>query len=661
MNSRSNLYLTLICLALTISNCLGQNSSALLLRPNVGQIAVKKPFLHQFTNTQRPGSLSAIRRLPIAQWQSVNSVNFGSKGGFGWATFEVQSPVEQTLWLELTSHFIDSVQVWLIREPDLPGQSIRTYAPTGFRLLARDPEAPTRHRYFLKPVHLLANVRYAVYIRGWVPPADVLKFGVTLWSPSAFLSYQQRDIAGWAVFIGLVLMSVFITLISYVFHPRRIYLYYCGYVLCISKYALLNDGWGMFLPTWHQWFDSTSTVVHWLSAGILFLMLFTRNFLSVNPKAGWWWLQINPVGLFLLVEIVTFVLDYGIRHNHFTLVQAGYKVGFGLLAIYPLLWLSYIADAIRRRFRPVWLYIASVLVWVAFYIINVFVVNTGWMTEPFPDMLVFRVALLAEIGFIFVGWMYRQRIIRESEQRLQTQQQHRQQQLLDTERQRQAEELKALRLQNELQQQRERLARDLHDGIGSQLTHIAGRLDILSMRKTDEQTQLQRLGNFTRETNQSLRDTVWILNRSEIPLSTFSQRLHIYLLRLWEDIDSPRLDWHPSQLSADQPTIDPILPPLVVQCLFRIAQEAVNNALKYAGSTTIDVGLTHHATVIILTVADNGIGFDPSTSTNGYGLTNMQKRAEETGGQWSLTSDSTGTRIDVTIDMSGWLSEKVVI
>ncbi len=647
MTTRLTFCLALLGLLLAYSNCFSQNSTVLYLAPNVQQVSVKKPFLSQFTDLNQLRSLSLIRRFPADKWTAVNSINFGSQGSPGWATFQLQSPVRQTLWLEIDSHFIDSLQIWLIREPGLPSESITTYQPVGFQSLLNDRETPVQHRYIIKQLHLLSGIRYAVYIRGWVPPADVLKFGVTLWHPSVFGQYQQIDIAGWAVFAGLVLMSVFITTVSYAFNPRRIYLYYIGYISCMSVYALLNDGWGMLLPIPLRWFDSTSTAVHWLSFGILFLMLFTRSFLAVNAPTAHWWLRLNPIWLTLTVETAIFLAHYGVHYNHFDLVWFSYQVGFSILAIYAILWLSYIANAINRHFRPVWLYITSALVWLFFYVTNVFVVNTGLLTEPFPDMLVFRLALLAEVCVIFIGWMYRQRIIRKSEQRLQRQQQARQHELFETERKRQAEELKALRLQNELQQQRERLARDLHDGIGSQLTHIVGRLDILSVRKTDEQPQLERLSHFARETNQALRDTVWILNRSEIPLSTFAQRLHSYLLRLWEDIDTTRLDWH-----TDPAIADPVLSPLVVQCLFRITQEAVNNALKYAGATSIRVNLIYQDPIIALTVADNGNGFDVTTATNGYGLTNMQKRAEEIGGQWALISDNTGTQIQVSMNIT---------
>ena len=646
MVTRFIVYPILFGLLLIGNDSLGQGGSLLTLSPDDDQVVVRKPFLLQFADPKHPRALSAIRQLPVNQWQSVNSVNFGNQGSPGWVTFQVTSPVERIVWVELESHFIDSVQVWLIQKPGSPDETIHTYQPTGFRSLARDQDVPIQHPFFLKPLHLLPNVRYAVYIRGWVPPGDTLKFEVRLWNPVLFTTYQQWLVVGWAVFVGLVLMSVFVTLISYAFDPQRIYLYYCGYVLCMSMYALLNDGWGLFLPNSLQWFDSSSRVVHWLSFGILFLMLFSRRFLAVDTKRAWW-LRLNPIWLALLLETAIFIADYGVHHNRFDLLASSFRIAFGLLTLYALLWFSYVADAVRRRFRPVWLYIGSMLIWLFFYAMDTWVVNTGWMTEPFPDMLVFRLAILAEVGLLFIGWMYRQRLIRESAQRLAQQEQARRQELLEAEQKRQAEELKALRLQTELQQQRERLARDLHDGIGSQLTHIAGRLDILSVRATDEQPQLQRLSHFTRETNQALRDTVWILNRSEIQLSAFAGRLYIYLRHLWEDLDSPQLTWRTNTSATD-----PVLSPLVAQYLFRITQEAINNALKYANATTIAVSLLLQNDTVQLTVTDNGIGFDTATTNTGNGLTNMQKRTEEMGGIWTLTSNSNGTTIHVNINIS---------
>ncbi len=652
------LYPTILCLYLIRTPVQGQPTAPLKLPLVVEELRVRTPFLYQYADADRSHNLATVRRLPINRWQPVNSVNFGSRSNAGWMTFQLLSPTNKPVWLELDSHFIDSVQVWLVCQPGSPDETITTYRPTGFRSLAYDRDAPAQHPFFLKSLKLRPNVRYAVYVWGWVPPGDILKFEVKLWHPDPFRQHQQRLVAGWALFAGLVLMSVFITVISYAFHPQPIYLYYSGYVLCMSMYAWLNDGWGMFTPDALRWFDSTSRIMHWFGLGVLFLMLFTRSFLATPAKTGRWWLRLHPIWLAMALEGAVLMIDYGISVNHATLVTTGYRLSFAIQLLYGILWLSYIVDAAQRRFRPVWLYAASGLVWLFFYVTNVLIVDTGGLTEPFPDMLVFRLAILFEIGLIFIGWMYRQRLIRESAQQLRAQEQARQQQLFEAERQRQAEELKALRLQNELQHQREQLARDLHDGIGSQLTHIAGRLDILSVRATDERSQLVSLSHFTRDTNQALRDTVWILNRSDIPFPTFAQRLHAYLLRLWEDLAEPQLNWHAGKVpgtdsllagvaQGDLSETVPILSPLQVQCLLRITQEAVNNALKHAKATIIRVELTYESVGIWLRIVDDGQGIGTDCFHTGYGLTNMQKRTEEAGGQWTLTSNEAGTTVSV--------------
>src|SRR5437868_4140044 len=83
-----------------------------------------------------------------------------------------------------------------------------------------------------------------------------------------------------------------------------------------------------------------------------------------------------------------------------------------------------------------------------------------------------------------------------------------QQSVYEAEQKRQAEQIKALQLEKELQIHRERLGRDLHDGLGSQLTHLISRLDILAYLGNPEANQLVRLSEFAREMNQTLRETI---------------------------------------------------------------------------------------------------------------------------------------------------------
>lgn len=97
------------------------------------------------------------------------------------------------------------------------------------------------------------------------------------------------------------------------------------------------------------------------------------------------------------------------------------------------------------------------------------------------------------------------------------------------------------------------------------------------------------------------------------------------------------------------------LAPALESLLFRIFQEALTNSLKHAKAQRIDVAVDFGATPIVLTINDDGIGFDTGqidsgTTTSGMGLLNMREMAEFAGGQMTVESrPGQGTRINVSI------------
>jgi signal transduction histidine kinase len=89
-------------------------------------------------------------------------------------------------------------------------------------------------------------------------------------------------------------------------------------------------------------------------------------------------------------------------------------------------------------------------------------------------------------------------------------------------------------------------------------------------------------------------------------------------------------------------------------CLFRVAQEALNNAVRHGKATHISVSLSQATDVIRLEIRDDGIGFDPAMSSNGLGLTSMRARLRTVGGTLNLTSASgQGTLIEALVQKEG--------
>ena len=84
--------------------------------------------------------------------------------------------------------------------------------------------------------------------------------------------------------------------------------------------------------------------------------------------------------------------------------------------------------------------------------------------------------------------------------------------------------------------------------------------------------------------------------------------------------------------------------------IYRIIQEAVNNALKYASADEIEVNISEKETKYSIEITDTGIGFDQENIALGNGLNNMKKRAREIGGKLQIKSSKKGTSIILLTD-----------
>jgi signal transduction histidine kinase len=98
------------------------------------------------------------------------------------------------------------------------------------------------------------------------------------------------------------------------------------------------------------------------------------------------------------------------------------------------------------------------------------------------------------------------------------------------------------------------------------------------------------------------------------------------------------------------------LPALVEEELYRIAQEALNNALKHAAATLVTIHIRADDQDVELEVVDNGAGFNPDTVSHrgGVGLASMRERAEGLDGSFTiLSAPGEGTRVKITLPLNG--------
>src|SRR5690606_24327794 len=216
--------------------------------------------------------------------------------------------------------------------------------------------------------------------------------------------------------------------------------------------------------------------------------------------------------------------------------------------------------------------------------------------------------------------------------------------LLELERARSAEEIKALQLENDMNAQRERLGRDLHDCFGSQLTHVISRLDLISSNHETDQQQLLRLNEFVREMNRTLRETIWVLDQESVTASAFGTRVQGMLYKIWEDLDSPSLNW---QFKTDSEEL--LIQPFPALQIIRIIQEGTNNALKYAQATEVTLRVIVQKNKLLISIEDNGCGFDDTSTCHGYVISIVRRKTADINGSHMFKTSSTGTSLKVNV------------
>jgi signal transduction histidine kinase len=199
----------------------------------------------------------------------------------------------------------------------------------------------------------------------------------------------------------------------------------------------------------------------------------------------------------------------------------------------------------------------------------------------------------------------------------------------------------ASRLLNAQEAERSRIARELHDDISQQLTLLTIDLELLA-------------GGGAPEQQETLADEA--LHRAQeiaTSLHDLSQRLHpakLRLLGLACALQALQREVSQSEISVTL-TYDniPTLPPDLTVCLFRIVQEAMQNAVKHSGADGISVHLARGVRGITLSIVDDGIGFDVDAAWGtGLGLVSMRERLDAISGTLEIHSErGVGTRVEV--------------
>jgi len=192
-------------------------------------------------------------------------------------------------------------------------------------------------------------------------------------------------------------------------------------------------------------------------------------------------------------------------------------------------------------------------------------------------------------------------------------------------------------------EERNRIARDLHDAIKQQLfgLHLTAGSAVYNLESNPETSKanLEQIANLSQEILEEMDSIIGELRPASLGGEGLTESLRHYLNQNQQDDLEVFFESHGKRE----------LPLNIEQAVFRVIQEALNNVIKHAEATEVEIRLNYGLSSLDGSIKDNGIGFSNSqVQESSMGLSNMRNRIEELGGLF-MVSNSNGTKIEFSI------------
>lgn len=188
------------------------------------------------------------------------------------------------------------------------------------------------------------------------------------------------------------------------------------------------------------------------------------------------------------------------------------------------------------------------------------------------------------------------------------------------------------------------IGREIHDGVGQRLTLASIYSKQLAYK------------NIPEESKQKIEEVSTLINESLIQLRSLSKELtnqqeHIVSLSKLVLLEVEKIETLQICKLKFSSNNECPLKHRIAMFMLRILQEFIQNSLKHSSCTEINILLKNTENILIMTICDNGIGFDTTMSSEGIGIQNMKRRAEMINAEFRLESaENKGTQLTLKLD-----------
>jgi signal transduction histidine kinase len=602
-------------------------AATLLASPMVwSQVLAPVAVAVQPSDAEEPAQLGTAWE-PAATREQWARTHPGLQGRTAWYRVDFDLPARRMgsgSWALYMPYLYDGARLWL------NGAPLASIAQTGQETHVRWE----RPHLVTMPDNQLRQGRNVLLLRGVLTDPGGLQLNGLAIGPSEDLLplydrrlFWVRTMPQATVAVCFV-VGLFVTFVWWRRHDEVLYGLF-GLALLMWSVRTLTFVIEVMPAAWWPWWRC---VYHAATGGfIVVLALFAMRFAGVRAR----WL-VRAFALYWAVGPLAMLASGGRLDTQVGLIWTGgmIPVGLSIIAFTTLAWWRQRSGASLALLLAV---VLAVLAGIHDYLLawN----GAAYMPGPLRDWMAHRIFLLHHgangLLLVMVAILTQRFILalgetealnRELEDRVAAR-----------ERELASRQAELLRLEREQagSDERQRIMRDLHDGLGSQLFVALARVE---QRRADNQQVAQML----RDCIADMRLTFEVASPTPESLAGVLSNFRFRWANQLQDA-GVRSQWH-----VDLPADTPGPPSVAVLQLLRIAQEALTNVLKHAGATQVHVGLALSDGVLELKVVDDGRGLAANGAAGtGRGLSGMRQRAERLGAQLAIDSGSDGTRVSL--------------
>lgn len=557
---------------------------------------------------------------------SGNFVNFGRTTTPYWMHFSILGgEKDANLMLEIDNSHIYNLKVYTL---SATGQTVLLYHTGNDYIFSYRPYP---YRNFVFPIQVKLGQKQNFFV-SLDRQGEVLKFNVKTYKRDDFLYHQNQIYWLYGGFTGILIFIMLFNIFLWFTLDNRIHIWYILYILFVLLFVLADTGLGYeFL-----WSNHPETNKHVRTfTGILAFLLqlhFMQLFISQNQSNSRFYKLVNSYKSVIIIFLSLSALPFIFNFKYPAVLLGGFNTAFSLAYISGIILVGLsLAEKVKSRNKTGIIYLIAISP-LMLQVLVVILARWHLLSIAIDTSMTMAISILVEIIILTLGLAIRYNYFKIEKDKLEhlliKQQKTTMEKVIGTQ-----------------EDERRRIAGDLHDDLGGTLATIKGILSGIS--PLIDYNQAKMLGHSQKLIDKACED-LRLIAHDLMPADFSNTQLNIAIKEVVNKLNSSSDITFNYVFAGDYRSLDKN----IELNIYRIVNELVHNIRKHSSAQSATIQLIYHHDFLQLMVEDDGCGFDTTNKSfhlNGIGLKNIQARVDYINGKVYFDNGSEGSTITCNI------------